>query len=202
MTTVKITPDASQVEAQLRALIERTGNASPAFAAVGRALVNFIKLGFRNSRSPWGESWLPIKFRAPKVQQVNRDGSIGLTPAGRKQLAANQSASKGRGAAGKPLVDTGLLRNSINFKADATGVDIGTPAKQARLQHFGGTIVPKGAKALAFPGSDGGLVIKRSVTIPARPFMPINNANQVVLPPLWAKAVLREIEKHVTAAPA
>lgn len=197
----------AQVEQLQQKLLDKATKPEAAFEAVGRYLVNMIRLCFRQSRSPWGTPWLPIKFRAPKVQQVQgkygsyrpkigKDGKLALTAAGKKQQAANAAALSGKGVAGKPLVDTGVLRNSINYAADADGVTVGTVAKQAKLQHFGGNVVPKQAKMLAFPGPGGEIILSKGVHIPARPFMPVNSAGQLALPPSWAKGVLREVSKH------
>jgi phage gpG-like protein len=204
---VDVQVQADQAEQLPQQLLQRTETIEQAYAAIGRVLVNRIRLCFRASRSPWGVPWLPIKFRAPKVQQVQgkygsylpkigKDGKLVLTAAGKKQQAANAAALSGKGAAGKPLVDTGLLRNSITYNTDSDGVEIGTVLKQAKLQHFGGRVVPKRAKALAFPGPGGELIISRGVTIPARPFMPINPQGQVALPPAWNKSGLAEIQRH------
>lgn len=212
MAQIKSELDAREAEARIRELIEKTGDASGAFEVIGRVLVNRIRLGFRNSRSPWGVPWLPIKFRAPKVQQRPQrgaDGSTGyvqrrdaqgrlvLTKVGRAQSDANELARAGKGAAGKPLVDTGRLRNSITYNASKDSVEIGTNARQAKLQHFGGTVVPKSAQMLAFPGPGGEIIFAKRITVPARPFMPINPAGAVMLPPDWTRGVLRELANHL-----
>jgi phage gpG-like protein len=199
MSRIDVSADTREVDATLRDLRERAQDPTPAFEAIGRLLVNRIRLCFRQSRSPWGVPWLPIKFRAPAVQKIKKDGTPAFTASGRKQLAANNLAAQAKGSAGKPLVDSGALRNSLTYFADRDGVEIGTVAKQARLQHFGGRIVPKRAKVLAFAGPGGELILSRGVTIPARPFMPINPQGQLMLPPSWRKGVLAEIAKHFEA---
>lgn len=200
MAKVGVEVDSSGVDAALREIRERTEDARPAFEAVGRLLVNRIRLCFRASRSPWGVPWLPIKFRAPRVRQNRgKAGNLILTASGRAQSEANASAAAGKGSAGKPLVDTGLLRNSVTYAAGANSVEIGTTARQARLQHFGGRVVPRRAKALAFPGPGGELIVSRGVTIPARPFMPVSPQGTVMLPADWSRGALREIAKHFGA---
>lgn len=95
---------------------------------------------------------------------------------------------------GRPLLDTKGLRDSITMRVEPTQVLIGTNKVQARVQHFGATIRPKNGTALVFPGP-GGLVFARQVTVPARPFMPINRADQADLPPQWAAAGLEAMKK-------
>lgn len=210
MAKVGVEVDSSGVDAALREIRERTEDARPAFEAVGRLLVNRIRLCFRASRSPWGVPWLPIKFRAPAIAQAkgkyggsfnrrDKAGKLVLTASGRAQSEFNVSAAAGKGSAGKPLVDTGLLRNSVTYAAGANSVEIGTTARQARLQHFGGRVVPRRAKALAFPGPGGELIVSRGVTIPARPFMPVSPQGTVMLPADWSRGALREIAKHFGA---
>lgn len=200
-----------EVEETAGQLLSKTADASKAFEAVGRILVNRIRLCFRESRSPWGVSWLPIKFRAPKVAQRRRvvdgqqtfqprrdtEGNLVLTARGRAQQQANVAAAAGKGFAGKPLIDTGRLRSSITYQADKDGVDVGTSLRQAKLQHFGGKILPKNAQLLAFPGPGGGIVFSKGTVIPARPFMPINPQGQLALPPSWSKGILGELAKHL-----
>lgn len=199
--------DSRDADSLLRQLQSRVDNPQPAFEEIGRSLVTMIQMGFRMSRSPWGVPWLPIKFRAPKVRQVAtkegrkqvRDaaGNLVFTKAGAAQAAANEAAAAGKGSAGRPLVDTGKLRASITSRADKTGVEIGTNAQQAKLQHFGGVVKPKRGTTLAFPGPGGEMIFARSVKIPARPFMPVDPSNTVQLPPAWKRNVLRIIEKHL-----
>ena len=85
-----------------------------------------------------------------------------------------------RFAAGKKiLTDTGRLKNSITYEPEAaTGGNarlvIGTVTRYARIHQLGGVIRPKNGKALRFPiATSAGTqwVTKRSVTMPARPFL-------------------------------
>lgn len=72
---------------------------------------------------------------------------------------------------GRPLLDTGRLRASIQGRVTATGVQVGTNAIQAGVHQFGATIRAKQGKYLAIPLADGGIALVPSVFIPARPFM-------------------------------
>lgn len=51
----------------------------------------------------------------------------------------------------KPLMDTGLLRNSIAGRNTANEITAGTNAVQAALMNYGGTVRPKRGKYLAIP---------------------------------------------------
>ncbi len=74
---------------------------------------------------------------------------------------------------GRILSDTGRLRNSIHFEADDDQVVIGTNVKYAPVHQFGAVIKPVKKQVLAFPDGRGGTAFARQVTIPARPFIGI-----------------------------
>lgn len=202
----------ADLEDRIREMTAAAENSTAAFGVIGRSLVTRIQIGFKTSRSPWGVPWLPIKFRVPpvrmkaakegRVQVRDEQGRLVLTRAGAAQSALNQAAAKGKGAAGKPLVNTRKLLQSITFSATSNSVEVGTNAKQAKLQHFGGTVVPKNRQALAFAGPMGEIVFSKAVTIPARPFMPINPQGAAMLPPAWANGILRELAAHLKLVPA
>lgn len=75
---------------------------------------------------------------------------------------------------GKPLRDTGThLMNAVNYRVEGSSVLVGVPPAWASVHQFGATITAKSAKALRFK-IGGRWVTKKSVTIPARPFLGIN----------------------------
>jgi len=147
----------SAVLAAFNQLIASGRNPAPALDNVGQQLVGNIQFGFRNSVSPYGQPWAPLKFRS-----------------------------------GKPLLDRGHLRDSVVYQVSGDAVEVGTNRPGARLHQFGGTIVPKNKKMLHFMVG-GQPVFVRQVTIPARPFMPLDG-----LPPTWVEDVLGAIEDTLT----
>lgn len=91
---------------------------------------------------------------------------------------------------GKTLVDTGILKNSINFRVSARGLVIGTNVKYGAIHQLGGTIPahtvrPKRAKTLAF--MVGGRMVFASkveipaMTLPARPFLAVQEGDWEVM---------------------
>ncbi|MEC7121109.1 MAG: phage virion morphogenesis protein [Pseudomonadota bacterium] len=62
MATFRFDLSGNAVE-QLDKLIAATSNTQPILDGMGRVLTNFIRLGFKTSRSPWGEPWQPLKYR-------------------------------------------------------------------------------------------------------------------------------------------
>lgn len=93
---------------------------------------------------------------------------------------------RAREQGGKTLQDKGLLRGSIisNVGDDyvETGVDgRSVSAKYAKTHQFGATIKAKNAPKLAFVGPDGFFRMVDQVTIPARPFVGIDDADRADL---------------------
>jgi len=177
---------AKQVQERIHQLQQQGANMTPAWKAVGANVVNRIRLGFRFSKSPWGQSWIPIKWRAARTTQTGR-----LSGTGRKQSKANTI-----GHAGQPLVDTGKMRRSIVARASTSGVTIGTNIIQARVHQFGATIKPKKGPFLVFAGPSGGMIFARQSTVPARPYMPISPSGALDLPPSWAASIIGVLAAH------
>ena len=115
---------------------------------IGEALVSSTRQRFRTETGPDGRKW-PKSQRAAKEQ--------GLT-----------------------LTDTARLKNSINARAQADGVEVGTNLIYAGvMQGDDGkdvTIKAKRKKYLRFR-SGGSWAMKKAVTIPARPFIGISQAD-------------------------
>lgn len=87
---------------------------------------------------------------------------------------------RAREEGGKTLTDTGLLRGSVRSEYGddwvETGVDGRDTAGQYAASHqWGVTIRPTSARALAFTAPDGTFRMVTSVTLPARPFMGIDD---------------------------
>lgn len=86
---------------------------------------------------------------------------------------------------GKTMMDTLELYGSITYEASASGVAVGTNLIKAALLHYGGTVKPVTADALAF--NIGGVqVFAQSVTIPARPFIGLDDDDEDALEQLVA----------------
>jgi len=96
---------------------------------------------------------------------------------------------------GKPLVDKGRLRNSIDYQVDRDSVTIGTNLVYAALQNFGGVIKPKNGKALSFVVGGRRVFVKHAITIPAREFLPTSG-----LPASWSNSILKIISRRLQDA--
>lgn len=79
---------------------------------------------------------------------------------------------------GKTLTNTGELKDSVTSSATSHTASVGTNMIYARIHHFGGIIRPKQKSHLIFATPNGFAKVK-SVTLPARPFLPISPDGQL-----------------------
>lgn len=91
-----------------------------------------------------------------------------------RNAAVEKAPGPGNGNTRNPP-PTGTLRRSIHTETDEksdtrVSVLVGTNLEYAAMQEFGGVVVPRVAKMLAFM-VDGKLVFAKSVTIPAHPYL-------------------------------
>lgn len=135
----------------------------------------------------------PIKERLNTLSKNMRDltpimSQIGNVIKNRIELSFEKQKSpfgekwkqsyRAKKSGGITLTSSARLRHSFSVKADSSSVTVGTNIIYARIHQFGGTIQPKNKKALRFKiGSQW--ASKQSVTLPARPFMPIDANGQL-----------------------
>lgn len=150
---IKITIDDRDLRVLLDGLQQRAGHLAPLMAELGAHVESTSKLRFRAGAGPEGVPWKP---------------SIRAQTEG-----------------GQTLRDSGALRDSITRRTDATKAEIGPAGGPAAvygaIHQFGGTIQPKAAPYLAFRLPGGGFVRTKQVTIPARPYMGVDDADLVAL---------------------
>lgn len=78
---------------------------------------------------------------------------------------------------GETLRDTGRLMNSITYVTNDDSVEVGTNVMYAAMMHGGGTIRAVGSGYLKFKIGPA-WVQKKSVTIPARPFLGLDSEGE------------------------
>lgn len=158
---LKIESQNRAVAAYLRRLRALTNDFTELMDEIGMDVAEMVRLQFRDSRSPYGQAWAPLKFRS-----------------------------------GKPLLDTGRLRNSITHRASRSSVEIGTNFPYAPTHQYGATIRPRRARFLVFkpPGFKRPIFAKQ-VTIPARKFLPTDG-----LPPDYRSTVLAALVPYLRRA--
>lgn len=74
---------------------------------------------------------------------------------------------------GKTLSVSRDLATSIHIESSAKGVEVGTNKEYAAIHQFGGTIRAKGSGLLRFQIGDQ-WISKKSIKMPARPYLGIN----------------------------
>jgi phage gpG-like protein len=79
---------------------------------------------------------------------------------------------------GRTLTASGRLRGDISYQAGPDFVEWGTAVIYGGVHQFGATIRPKTAKALVFEIPGVGWVTRKEVTIPARPFLGVDDADR------------------------
>lgn len=141
-----------QVQAALRVLVERVGNAKPYLDSLGEDMVERTKHRFETSTGPDGAKW-----------KKNSDATLGilsdrLGKSYRKKSGALNSKGEAKMAGKKPLIDTGELRREIVREATADTLMVSATPLYAAIQQFGGQA-----------GRN------HKVTIPARPFLPVRS---------------------------
>lgn len=81
---------------------------------------------------------------------------------------------------GRTLIKTARLMRSITMEVSGKILTIGTNVKYARIQQLGGAIMPKVAKALKANIPGIGWRVMKKVTIPARPFLVVQDEDRRV----------------------
>ncbi|MBI3130517.1 MAG: phage virion morphogenesis protein [Acidobacteria bacterium] len=120
---------------------------------LGETLVESTKQRIRDGGpAPDGTPWKPLQPLTLELKQ-NKDRGI--------------------------LWDSGMLKDTLAFDLEGDeAVAIGSMMIYARIHQEGGTIKPKaGRKALNVPGRG----LRRSVNIPARPYLGMSSADKAVL---------------------
>lgn len=91
---------------------------------------------------------------------------------------------------GRTLTDTARLSQSITHQADRQGVSVGTDVIYAGVHQLGAVIRPRSARALRYR-LPGGLGFRSSaeVTIPARPFLGVDQDDETEISEIWGEFV-------------
>lgn len=185
-------------DSEVRLRLEQLGRAirpASVFRIAGEVMRTSIAETFLDQGFPAG-SWkrqrlssLAVSFeRGGKKQAFKkkqpRPGTQVKTAGFRRFLSGN-----------KILTASGRLQKSITYKASGRKLEIGTNLKYAAIHQFGGVILPKGlsepigfgsglgalfsrnpvfrpsSKVLRIPLPGGGVIFRKKVTIPARPYL-------------------------------
>lgn len=119
---------------------------------------------------------LQNKLGAEMVSLTRQNFHNQQDPYGRAWKPSQRAIAKGE----ETLRDTGLLMNSLTYIPVSDGVIYGTKITYAKTLHYGAVITAKNKAFLRFLGAYG-FVSKKSVTIPARPFLGIGEKEQAAI---------------------
>jgi phage gpG-like protein len=158
MVAVRIQARLGEAQKVLARYRELAANPQPLMETAGAILENSTRERFFTGHGPGGIPW-PVSHRA-------------------------------MAQGGRTLIDRGGLDSSIISRATDNRVEWGvmakTPsAKFAASHQFGVTIRPKKGPYLIFRGADGHVIFARQVTIPARPFLGIDEDDRQELKAAW-----------------
>lgn len=115
--------DLNAITADFFYIVEKLADPQQLFRDIGRELVDQVQIGFINSESPYGENWAKPAWRMINNKKVFRRGNVGND--------------------WKPLLDAGILINSITFQADTSSVQVGTSVSYAESHQLGFNRVKK-----------------------------------------------------------
>lgn len=150
---LRISVDDHEVLARLGQLIRRGKNPSPVLQGIGEALAESTQQRFQTSTGPEGRRWAgnsdSVLRRILHSTKGNFTKKGGLSAKGSRRLAGK-----------KPLVDTGVLADTIHYQVAGSSVSIGTNRFAGEMEN--------GAAVHQFGGLAGR---GRNVKIPARPFL-------------------------------
>ncbi|MEY4593573.1 MAG: hypothetical protein RIR18_2468 [Pseudomonadota bacterium] len=144
----------ADVKSGLSKLAAKINDMRPVMQEIGEDIQKHARLRFGTSTGPDGKPWAPNALATIESYIASKGGygKKGITKKG-KTLAAGK----------KPLIDTGELKDTIRWQI------IGTNAVEVGTNRFAG-MFKNGAAIHQFGGKAGR---GHSVTIPARPFLPV-----------------------------
>ncbi|MCA3421001.1 MAG: phage virion morphogenesis protein [Roseomonas sp.] len=148
MTGVRITINTAEFRDAIQGLGALMRRPQAAMAEIGEALILSTQERAAAEQSPDGVAWPKLN---PGYAAAKRGGSM--------------------------LRETGRLLGSLTRRADGHRVVVGTNVIYAAIHQFGGTVRPKSGGRLAFRLGRT-RVFARSVSIPARPWLGVSDADR------------------------
>ncbi len=112
---------------------------------------------------------------ATELQSMTEDNFDSESWGGQKWKQSKRAANE----RGKTLQKSGQLAASLTTKSGNDFARIGSNKVYAAIHHLGGEIRAKNADYLMIPTGNGKFARKKSVTIPARPYLPIDGSGNL-----------------------
>lgn len=147
---VRIQVDDARINLALQRLIRLGRNMAPVMRGITRLGEASTRQRFKKTQtSPEGKPWKP----SLRVEENQKKGKRG----------------------GPTLTRGGHLRDSISGRFDATTAEWGVNRVYAAIHQFGGVIRPKKAKGLRLRLANDREITRKSMTMPARPYLGISD---------------------------
>jgi len=176
MANASITINDLNVQTALAKMSQILTNKQPVLNAIGGELKKRVQLGFRNSQTPYGVPWAPLKKRKGKP----------LVDTTRLRDSIDDATDSNSVSVGTNVVYAAVQNFGYTFQRAARSQH--AYFKQGKDSTIGNRFVKKDHSNFAQRVTIGA----HTVTIPARQFFPENT-----LPPVWQDAVLKVIQRHI-----
>lgn len=108
-----------QVITNLRRIVRELNNPGPALKITGQLAVRAVQRNFAAQRDPQGKPWARLSAATIERRRNKKKSSIRI------------------------LIDTGRLRNSINYQSDSKEARVGTNVLYAPFHNFGTRRMPQ-----------------------------------------------------------
>jgi len=163
LPTLTVTGDIAGIRQALSRVVAIGHDPSAVLAAAGLGLEDNVHARFDAGEDPDGQPWAPLN----PLYAADK-------PPGLPVLTLSHH-----------------LRNSIVSEANGSVLTVGTDVKYAAVHQFGAVIEPKEARQLSFE-MGGRLFHRRSVTMPARPYLGWSNRDY--------DTMIENLEAYLTSA--
>lgn len=135
---LEINANTPEIDAALRQLTAALNDLTPAFRDVGESLLNSTRERFRTSTDPTGKKWEGLR---PSTLAARARAAGGRIKGGINKGRYTKRAALAYAGA-KPLIFSGRLFGTLNYRADKTSVRIGTPMIYGATHQFGRVRIP------------------------------------------------------------
>ena len=175
---ITVTIDDKGVRSALEAVAQRVNNLAPLFHQIGQYYEGRVLENFAKESDPAGNKWAPLSATTLMMRLGMQKGfkkSGALSAKGKKFITTKAL-----------LFQSGNLRKSIHNQPTANSVIIGTGGiddvwKYAGVQQFGTKTAGRGFK----------------VSIPARPYLAMNQGTTMELSPRDCDAIVNMVRKYI-----
>jgi phage virion morphogenesis protein len=174
MSSFTVQVNDKAIRAKLAQLATITTNLRPALTDIGEALKIQIDRYFATQTGPDGKPWAANQLSTTQAYLKQRGGyskKTGNINAKGKALLGSKKVLQGI---------TGDLRRSIYWQAAQTSLTIGSPKAYAAIHQYGGPFKAWG---------------RTTLTMPSRPFMPIDENDNLY--PAAQALILKRLEQHL-----